>query len=254
MSRPFEICDANKLNTTTMLSVDSGTGTLAYLFDRNLNLEYQSDGYTGATSTTININFDAPTVVSRIMIQNHNLKAFKIYYNSATANTFSPDANVTANSATNHYFYFNSTTVSSIQIQMDDVIDLNQERSIGELIVTDCTVPFEVNPTADNYDPRLYKEKIKHTMPDGGTSLFIIGNKFQAKIKLTFISTAFKDNLYDVYVGGDQFYFIPEPTTTAWLGAAVETVWTNDWDFTYAENSKTQGWNGSIVIEETPGS
>lgn len=248
----FELCGQNLLNTTSMFLADSGTGTLSYLYDRNTALDYTTDGYSGATSTTLNIVFDAPQSVSRILIQNHNLKAFKIYYNSVTANSFTPDCNITANSATNHYFAFSSVTVDSIQIQMDDVID-SQERSIGELIITDLKTQFDINPSADNYDPKLFKQKVRHVMPDGGTSLFIVGNKFQAAMKLKYVSTAFKDELLSMYNDGTAFYFIPEPTSASWLGQAYETVWVNDWNFTYSENSKTQGWDGSITIEETPG-
>jgi hypothetical protein len=251
--RTFEFCGQNLLNTTSMLKVDSGTGTLSYLFDRNTSLDYQSVDYTGNTSTVLSVEFDSPTVVSRIMIQNHNLKAFRVFYNSATANTFTPDYQITGNSATSHFLAFSSITVSSIQIQMDDVIDLNQERSIGELIITDCNVSLPNNPSANDYDPKLYKQKIKHTMPDGGTSMFLIGNKFQANMKLKFLSTTTKDLLLAVNNDGNPFYFVPEGTTTGWLGHAYEVVWTNDFDFTYSENSKTQGWDGSIKIEETPG-
>lgn len=250
--RNFEICDKNLLNTTTMLLTDSGSGTFSYLFDRNTSLDYTTDGYSGATTTTLNIVFDVPTVVSRIMIQNHNLKTFSIYYDSNAANVFTPAASVTQNSATNHYFAFASVTVSSVQIKMDDVIATDNERSIGELIVSDSKLTFSANPSADNYDPKLFKQKIKHTMPDGGTSLFVIGNKFQAGIKLKFMTTAEKDLLLEIYNSGEQFYFIPEGTTTTWLGGAYECVWTNDWNFTYSDNSKTQGWDGDIKLEETP--
>jgi len=248
----FEFLDQNLINTTSMCIADSGSGTFSYLYDRNLALDYITTDYTGATSTTLNIVFSQPTVVSRVLLQNHNLKAFKIYYNSATANVFSPDCAVTANSSTNHYFAFNSTTVSSIQIQMDDVIATG-ERSIGELVISDCNTQFEVNPEADNYDPKLFKQKVKHIMPDGGTSLFVVDSKFQATIKMRYITTAFKDDLLALYNAGSAFYFVPEPTASAWLGQAHEVVWTNDWNFTFADNSKTQGWNGHVTIEETPG-
>lgn len=249
----MEFLGQNILDTTSMFFVDSGSGTLSYLYDRNKSLDYATDGYTGNTSTTINIVFGSATNISRIILQNHNLKSFKIYYDSATANTFNPDASFAQNSATNHYISFATTAVSSIQIQMDDVINTGEERSIGELIVSDCKTQFERNPTAENYDPKLFKQKIKHTMPDGGTSLFVVGNKFQAGIKFKYISTVFKNELMSVYNSGDPFYFIPEPTTSAWLGDGWEVVWTTDWDFTYSENSKTQGWEGTIRIEETPG-
>ena len=73
-------------------------------------------------------------------------------------------------------------------------------------------------------------------------------------IKLNFISSDFKNDLQSVFDAGTQFIFAPEPTATSWDGKAYEMVWVNDWDFSYAENSKTQGWNGTILLEQTPNS
>ncbi len=253
MSRNFEFCDKNLLNTTTMIGCSTGTGTFAYLFDRNIDIDFQTDGHTADTTTTLTINFDAPTVLSRIMLQNHNLKSFKVYYNSATANTFTPDAAVTTNSATSSLFVFASTTVSSISIQMDDVIETGQERTIGELILTDCRVQLDNNPDTGNFTPKFFGKKIRHEMPDGGTSLFVVANKYRAKMKLRFVSDSITTQLLELYNDGDAFYFVPEGTTGAWAGEAREVVYVNDWDFTYGDNAKSQGQNGSIEIEETPG-
>lgn len=254
MSRNFEFCDKNFINTTTMIGCSTGTGTFSYLFDRNLDIDFQTDGHTAATTTTITINFDAPTIVSRIMLQNHNLKSFRIYYDGVTGNTFTPNAATTANSATSNLFVFASTTVSSISIQMDDVITTGQERTIGELVITDCKVQLDNNPDTGNFTPKLFGKKIRHEMPDGGTSLFIVGNKYRAKMKLRFVSDSITSQLLELYNDGDSFYFVPEGTTTAWAGEAREVVWVNDWDFTYGDNAKTQGQNGVIEIEETPNS
>ena len=255
MSRNMEFISQNYLNTTTMITVDSGSGTVGYLFDRNLSVEYQSSGYTADTSTVMNIVLEPPQVVSRILMQNHNLKAFSMYYNSNAANVFTPDISVTQNSDTSSYFAVSSVTVDSIQLKMDDVMDSgNEERTIGELVIGDAKVIFDYNPSTDNFDPMLYKQKIKHTMPDGGTNLFIVGNKFQANITLKFIGEEFRDALKSIYDDAAPVYFVPEATTSTWAGEAHEVVYVNNWDFTYAVNSKEQGYNGKITIEETPSS
>jgi len=252
--RTMEFINKNLLDTTTMVLTDSGTGTIAYLFDRNTSLDYQSVGYVGASATTMNITFTPPTVLSRILIQNHNLKQFKMYYDSNSSNTFSNDITVSTNSATSHYFYFDEQTVSSLQLEMNDTIDATQEKSIGELVISDNLVAFDDNPSAQNYSPLIRRTKITHKMPDGGVSMFSVNNKFSAKIKLKYIADSFKNSLLDIYNSGEQFYFIPNATTASWDGFAYEVNWTNDWNFTYAEDSKTQGHDGDIVIEETPSS
>jgi len=252
--KTMEFCDKNFLDTISSVITDSGTGTISYLFDRNTDLDYQSSGYTADTSTTLNITFSPAKVVSRILLQNHNLKQFRIYYNSATANTFSPDINVSGNSDTNHYFAFSSTTVSSIQIQMDDVIETGQERSIGELVISDLKISLDHNPPAKDYKPILKKKKIRHEMPDGGVSIFNVDIKYKTKIKLKYLSDSLYSKFSDLYSEGEQFYFIPMGTTSSWNGAAYEVNWTNDFDFKYAEDSRTQGYEGNIVLEETPSS
>jgi ankyrin repeat protein len=250
MSRNFEFCDKNLLNTTTMIGCSSGTGTFAYLFDRNVDIDFQTDGHTANTSTVLTINLDAPTVISRVMLQGHNLKDYRVFYDGVTANSW---AAVTGNSNTSTLLTPASTTVSSISIQMDNVIETGKERTIGELIVTDCRVTLDNNPDTGNFTPKFFGKKIRHEMPDGGTSLFVVANKYRAKMKLRFVSDSVTTQLLELYNDGDAFYFVPEGTTGAWAGEAREVVWVNDWEFLYGDNAKSQGQNGGIEIEETPG-
>jgi hypothetical protein len=90
-------------------------------------------------------------------------------------------------------------------------------------------------------------------MPDGGVGMFYIANKFKTSLKWKFISDTFRDNLLDLYLDAKPLYYIPYPTTTAWDGNAYEAQWTNDFNFSYSENSKTQGQGGSMILEETAG-
>ena len=82
--------------------------------------------------------------------------------------------------------------------------------------------------------------------------MFNLQNKYKTDIKLTFIATSFRDTLRTIYDEADPLYFLPFPTTTAWDAVAHEVAWLNDFNFRYSENSKTQGFDGNIVLEETP--
>ena len=249
----MELLSANILNTTTMVVASTGSGTFAYLNNRNDNLAYQTVGVSSGTSALLSIEMLGPTVISHLIFKNHNLKRFRAFYNSATANTFSIDINTSTNSATSSYFGFASITVNSIQIQMDSTTAVGAEYKIGELIVAERRLQFEVNPSHDRYDPSKNRTKIVHTMPDGGKTVFNIRNKFKAKIGLDFISQTFRDGLSDVYDEALPTYFLPFPTTGSdWDGAAYETVWTNDFNFRHEENSKSQGYSGELLFEETP--
>ncbi len=72
----MEFLGKNLLNTTTMIAVDSNTALTSFLFNRNISTKYTSSGYNSITATVITITFDNPTILSNVLIQNHNLKNF----------------------------------------------------------------------------------------------------------------------------------------------------------------------------------
>lgn len=244
----MEFLSENRLNTTTQAKVDSNTVTAAYAFDRSTSLGYSSNGYNSDTSTIFSVEFAVPVVLSHLLLQNHNLKGFRVFYNSATANSL---AVVTGNSATSYYLNFNSVTVSSIQVQMDTTVT-GVEKSVGEIVVAERQIQFERNPSIQNWTPTVYRKQIEHEMPDGGTVLFNIQDKYQASLSWEFITQSFRDGLKTVYDAATPLYFLPFPTTTSWDGTAYESVWTGDFDFKHGTNDKTQGYSGSIVLKQTP--
>lgn len=250
----MEFLKANTLNTTSMIVAQANnTGTVAYLFDRNQRLGFTSSGYDSTTAAVLSIVFPAPTVLSHILIQRHNLKGFRVYYDSVTANSLLVE---TTNSQSSTYISFSSVTVSSIDIQMDTAFSTGSEKSIGELVMTERRLQFDVNPSARNYKPATRQKRIRHEMPDGGLKLLRVANKFKANIDLEFISESFHDDLREVWDEGLPMYFVPFPTTTAWGGSGIaqayEVLWSNDFDFTHETNDKQQGYGGRIVLEETP--
>lgn len=245
----MEFLSANKLNTTGTIVAQSGnTGTVSYLFDRNTGLGFTTVGYESTSSAVLSIVFPSPTVLTNIMIQNHNLKQFRIYYDSTTANSL---ANFTTNSASSTYLSFASVTVNSIDIQMDVATAINTEKTIGEFILSERQVAFERNPSAQNFQNTTARTRVIHTMPDGGVTMYNIANKFRAKMKWEFITASFQNSLLTIYNSALPVYFVPFPTTTSWSGEAYEIIWTNDFEFSYSDNSKTQGFTGTIEIRQT---
>ena len=76
----LEFLNKNLLDTTTAMSVTTGTSTAGHLFNRYISKQYQSSGDNNdATGTTIDIIFNATTSVNRIVLQNMNLKDFTVY-------------------------------------------------------------------------------------------------------------------------------------------------------------------------------
>ena len=246
----MEFLNRNLADTTTLFKVDSSTNAVKLLFDNNLAKRYLTDGYTTNTSTIISVEFGSSTVIDHIFLLNHNLKTYQIYYNSNAANSL---YTATSNSVSSQYIQFATTAVSSVQLKIDAAMTADSERYIGEYWVSRELLSFERNPSIQNFNQRLDRKQVRHEMPDGGVILNNVKDKYKATVKLGYISKTFKDNLYTVFNMAAPMIFVAEPTTTSWNGEAYAVVWSGDFDFIYEENSKTQGYGGKIVLEETPG-
>lgn len=247
----MEFLTANTLNTTSMMTMQANnTGTAQYAFDRSLTLGFTSVGYDSTTASVISIVFPQATVLSHILLQNHNLKDFRIYYNSVTANSLFVS---TTNSATSTYISFSTVTVNTVDIQMNNTIAGSVEKSFGEFVLANRRLVFERNPTVQDWHPIMARKQIVHEMPDGGVKVYNISTKYNAKMKWAFVTDSFKSSLYTEYLNALPLYFIPFPTTTSWSGEAYEVMWVGDFDFVYGENSKTQGWNGDMFLRQTAG-
>jgi len=248
----MEFLDQNKIDTTgTLFIALSGTsGTELFLFDNNKNTTWGSVGFSADTNTVISFEFATPTVISHMLLLNHNIQTATIFFDSTTASSL---GTISGNSATSTYLSFSSTTVSSIEIQLEATIAGSEEYSIGELIWSNRQLVFERNPSTKDFSPRTVRTQVQHKMPDGGITIFNIQNKFSSRLKWKFITTAFKDNLQTLYDAANPLLFVPFPTTgTDWDGIAHETVWTNAFDFKHSDNAKTQGFEGQIDLKETP--
>lgn len=241
----------NELNTTTQIVVDAAnTISVANILDRDINTKWVTIGYGTNTSTNFSIEFATATAIDRVFLQNHNLKQYRIFYNSLTSNTFTPAISETTNSATSNYYTFATITVSSITLQLDLATTADTEKQVGEFYVGQLMLSLERNPPANNYRPLIDRHQVVHRMPNGGVSQFIVADKFRTQLKWDFLTESFTSQLLDIYETGTTFYFVPFGTTTSWDGKAYEVAWTNDFDFRHSDNNKDAGYSGSITIEE----
>ncbi len=82
----MEFLYKNDINTTTHFDIDSGTATVEYLLSTDYRYQYVSSGdNSDATTTSIVNNFDVTTTISRIVLMEHNLEGFRVFYNGSTA-------------------------------------------------------------------------------------------------------------------------------------------------------------------------
>lgn len=249
----MEFLEQNAVNTTTQMTAPSAnTGTLAYLVDRNVNLGFTSVNYNTGTAIALGFTFSPAVTLSHVLIQNHNLKGFRLYYNSVTANSLSI---VTQNSASTTYISFATVTgINSIDLQMDSTtVANNGEKAVGEIVFTERQLVFARNPSVDDWSPAILRKQIVHDMPDGGSKVYNIRDKYRTNLSWSFITQAFHDSLLAQYTAALPLYFVPFPTTTAWSGAAYEVVWTGPFDFKHGDNSKDQGFSGSMELRQTAG-
>lgn len=243
-------------NTTTMATTTNGTATVAYLFDRNRGTQWSSENAgSDATAATMRIVFAATTSISNIILANHNLKSFSIHPGTTTSN-FSPAVSSTTNSATSLYFSFATSTVTEIVATMNTTITAGQEKSIGELIISELLYDFATDrlPTAGDYDAKIDRKQIIHTMSDGGIALYNIASRFSAEIKLDFVPTVTAEALRTVFNLATPFIFVPFETSTSWNGIFPECVWPGAFEFEeFTDNSKTNGFIGKVRMRQTPG-
>jgi len=260
----MEFLYQNYVNTTTIVTVTSGSTSVARLFDRKPSIIYSSSGDdSDLTTTSISVEFSSNKSVDRIVLQNINLKSFNIYYNSNTANKFSLSADCltqtsefSSNSATSLYLMCNTTTtISSFQIAATSTIDANEEKKIGELWVSGQILQLERNPNARDYKISRDRREFKHTMSDGGVATYVIQDNQKADIKIKYIS----DNQYDdfdaMYNLLEPIVFVPFPTGTGWQNekhTIWEMNWTDDFDETFSSNIKGNGFNARLRLSETP--
>lgn len=241
----------NFFDTTTLATVNDGTSTVENLFDRDINTKYARDINTGTAQQDIVVSLSAATVISKIFLQNHNLKNFSIFYDATTTNQFSPNISKTTNSETSNYFDVTSVTVSSITLRMLSTTSGGNSVTVGQLYLGNTVLSFERNPRAADYRPTIQRKQVLHKMPNGGVVQFIVDEKFKADIKWKFVTNSFTTQLLNVYETGSAFYFVPFPTSTSWDGRAHEVVWANAFDFRHSSNNKDAGQGGKIQIMET---
>ena len=227
-----------------MVSVNAGSSTVRYLFDGNTGLKFISS----LSLTTLNFSFSTATILTHILIQNHNIDEMYVYYNNTTSNCLFMTC---SNTAKNILISFNSLTVSSIQITLARTMGFASQQKIGEISLCEKKLSLTSLPAIRDFDSKLDRHQIVHEMPDGGQSVYNIRDNYIAKLRYKFISSSFKDSLQTIYDGGSSFYFVQKPTDTSWDGRAFEVDWVGAFDFEPSINVESPGWTGTLNLKQT---
>lgn len=256
----IEFVSANILNTTTMITVNSNTSTASNLFNRDPLYQYYSSGLNNdATTSTITIAFGSTTPVSRIALLGINYKEFRIYYNGATANTFSLSnadttvSNYTTNADEDKYFRFSTIQCTSITIDAKTTQTVNQEKVISLLNISDLQLELTQTPSAQAYKPKIQPKQIVHKLSDGGTRIHNVRKKWEVAFSLDYVSESQRDSLLEIYNSESEINFCPFGTATGWDGIFFEAVWDGSFPFyEYSDNAASSGFSGKVSLKETP--
>jgi hypothetical protein len=257
----MEFLKPNYLDTTSALVVNNATDRGSYLFDRDVTFQYVSNGMNNdATTVSIRVNFNETLPVSRIALVEHNLKAFTIFYNGSTANTFaltSSGSTVTSdfatNSETSHFLRANTVYCTSVTLELKSTIVANQEKAIGFLVISDPHVVLDRPPPAKGYKISIDPQDTVHKLSDGGTRIQNIADKYSAQLSYSFLSTSERNSLKALYDRHQEFLFCAFGTTTGWDEVLFPCVWTGNFDFfQFSDNAATAGFSGKINLLETP--
>ena len=264
----MEFLKTNFFNTTTMAAVPSNTSTVDNMFDRVRATQFQTSGQNDDTvGVTIGVTFASSKSVNRIVIQNTNLKSFKIYHSSNSANTISltttcgtNTSSWTSNSATSLYLIFPTTAMTSVFVVSTSTMAANEEKKIGELWISEVKLQLERNPEADGYKPILDDKEYIHELAGGGWTRYTVSGQdthFTGSINLKYQSNTQTTALKSLFDERAAMVFVPFPTGTSWNSFNYEHIyevnWTGDFNFKPAENNFTAvGFDGSVALKESP--
>lgn len=127
------------------------------------------------------------------------------------------------------------------------------EKAIGHLLISEVRVDFERDPNSKNYKPQSVPKDVVHKLSDGGTRIQYVAEKFGAKIKLEYITLAFKNQLKAAWKLKREHVFAPFGTTTAWDEVIFPCVWEGVFDFeSFSDDAPSAGFTGTITLLETP--
>lgn len=258
----MEFIKSNFLETTSSITVSTGTLTAKYLFYRDPSFQWVSQNAgTDATTTSLTVSFDRTMTVGRIALLGHNLKQYRIFYNGSTANTFAltttsnftTTTNFATNSETCHYFVVTPIECTSVTIDMYSTIVTNSEKAIGYLMLSQSLLTFPVDPPADGYKPVLVPNSVEHKLATGGKRVHKTGDKWNVQLSFKYIESSFVKNLRDVYEDQVSFAFCPFGTATGWTDQILfDCCWSNNFDFyRYSDNAVSAGFSGKVELEET---
>jgi len=255
MAEP-RIYTKNYVNAESLYTVSHGGSSIGNIYDRDKVSQWSSISATGTTAT-IDIHFyegtiEAYRIIDTLMLINHNLSAFNLYYYDEATSAFILWQAFTAITGTNYIATITSRTTRKIRLEMTLTEPAGLEKKIGELIL--CKLQLDLGKDLDAYDVTFRQRAKQITLGDGSLHQVLIywaanrTQKYEARIRLNMIATALAASLLAIKETGIPFLWYPESENRPdeiWF-----VHWTNTWKYKYHSPYKGVGVDLEFELKE----
>jgi hypothetical protein len=221
----------NYVQTGDTITVSSGDGTKAYLYDRINSTQWVSSGEI-AGSPTIEVIFyelgaTINRVIDRLILLNTNAKDFTLeaYYGAA----WHTELTVAGNTSTTYVGTFASVTASKVRLTITATIAGGDEKAIGEMIVTEYRTILTNLLIGHN---RQDDEKAgNYRLSDGTQETWFEYSKFHITQTLRNVETTLLGVLKLLKEEHTAFYIAPN--TDVWVDEYYLVNWNGSWAEVY---------------------
>lgn len=253
--KEVKIYTKNCLDSNSAVTVSHG-GTTSYLYDEDKYTKYLTSGAKrDRMPATITIVFKVGAVetnfkINSLLLLNSNIRELKLeYYNgSAYIEHFAIDE-LSGNGIVVH---FGDVTTSRVRITLLKTQQPNQEKSIGELIVTRLRFYISENPVA--YDMNYREKRNQFELGNGERHIAYTRfatyrvAKWGARISFTMLPYQDIENMLCLKNEGEPFLIQPEAVTRP---DEIFTVnWVNAFAPKYTMTYKGVGFDFTMELEE----
>ena len=147
-------------------SASTNDSAAKFMLDISKYTRWESIGSNDSTTETITINLGTATTLDRLILTEHNFKAYTVKYNGGTdfVNVSNLDVDLvggiveTAHDKDTSYYKFDSVSVSSITISVDTTQVANAEKYLTQFVATVELGTFAGFPRVQNV---LHNRNIK---------------------------------------------------------------------------------------------
>jgi len=248
MANPIFASENYVAASGVIINVSSGDTYKERLYDQNPVLQWTSYGETVEASGCISyaeVVFPEATTFDTVVLQNINLKQFKIQqYDGANYQDIA-ELTYTVNALTSIYKKLTSPiTTTKVKILMQSTITSNQEKKIGQFWALDET--FELTEGKHTHSRADYKEGGSYYLASGKLETFTLFKKYASKIDFSQLKLASITSLKSIYDTDSNFTFILNYDDN------VDGIWNVCWmgKFNYEEDTIRRFFKLSMELNE----